>query len=160
MGAGSRGVRQLLWSADLEIRTIRPGSDEVTTARGQLQVVFDRRTNLLLSSDVDHQGGVPLTYNKVLAAKPGYQFDNPPDFHDVRSSRLGVTPPHDGASARLTTALTAATTLVSLTAFRALDYEFYADSDSTELDLDTGCTSTSGSINGRRRSRSRTSSTV
>ena len=31
--------------------------------------------------------------------------------------------------------LTPATTLVSLTAFRALDYEFYADSDSTELDL-------------------------
>ena len=32
-------------------------------------------------------------------------------------------------------ALTPATTLVSLTAFRALDYEFFADSDSTELDL-------------------------
>ena len=34
-------------------------------------------------------------------------------------------------------ALTPATTLVSLTAFRALDYEFFADSDSTELDLVT-----------------------
>ncbi len=32
-------------------------------------------------------------------------------------------------------ALTPATTLVSLTAYRALDYEFFADSDSTELDL-------------------------
>ena len=32
-------------------------------------------------------------------------------------------------------ALTPATTLVSLTAYRTLDYEFFADSDSTELDL-------------------------
>ena len=32
-------------------------------------------------------------------------------------------------------ALTPATTLVSLTAFRTLDYEFLVDSDSTELDL-------------------------
>jgi len=98
--------------------------------------VFDRRTNLLLSSDVDDQNGIPLTYNKVLVAKPGFQFDNPPDFHDVRSSLLswGDTL-HYGASGRLTMALTPATTLVSLTAFRALDYEFFADSDSTELDL-------------------------
>ena len=32
-------------------------------------------------------------------------------------------------------ALTPATTLVSLTAYRNLDYEFVAESDSTELDL-------------------------
>ena len=32
-------------------------------------------------------------------------------------------------------ALTSATTLVSLTAYRALDYDFFVDSDSTELDL-------------------------
>ena len=133
--AFARGVRDG-FVRDLEHPDHPLGSDDVTAARGQLQVVFDRRTNLLLSSDVDHQGGVPLTYNKVLAAKPGYQFDNPPDFHDVRSSLVswGDTL-HYGASARLTTALTPATTLVSLTAFRALDYEFYADSDSTELDL-------------------------
>ena len=99
-------------------------------------MVFDRRTNLLLSSDVDQQRGIPLTYNKVLVAKPGYQFDNPPDFHDVRSSLLAWNDTlHYGASARLTMALTPATTLVSLTAFRDLDYEFFADSDSTELDL-------------------------
>ena len=135
--AFARGVRDG-FVRDLEHPDRPLGSDDVTAARGQLQVVFDRRTNLLLSTDVDHQGGVPLTYNKVLAAKPGYQFDNPPAFHDVRSALLswGDTL-HYGASARLTTALTPATTLVSLTAFRALDYEFYADSDSTELDLDT-----------------------
>ena len=87
-------------------------------------------------ADVDHQDGVPLTYNKVLVAKPGFQFDNPPDFHDVRSSLLAWNHTlHDGASARLTMALTPATTLVSLTAFRTLDCEFLVDSDSTELDL-------------------------
>ena len=34
-------------------------------------------------------------------------------------------------------AVTPATTLVSLTAFRTLDYEFLADSDSAELNLIT-----------------------
>jgi iron complex outermembrane receptor protein len=112
------------------------GGDDGTAARGQLRVVFDRRTTLLLSSDVDHQTGIPLTYNKVLVAKPGYQFDNPPDFHDVRTSLLSSSNLlHYGASARLTMALTPATTLVSLAAYRNLDYEFFADSDSTELDL-------------------------
>jgi iron complex outermembrane receptor protein len=114
------------------------GGDDDTAARGQLRIVFDRRTSVLLSSDVDRQRGIPLTYNKVLVAKPGYQFDNPPDFHDVRSSvRAWNDTLHYGASARLTMAFSPATTLVSLTAFRALDYEFLADSDSTELDLIT-----------------------
>jgi len=121
---------------DLEHPDHPLGGDNDTAARGQLRVVFDRRTNLLLSGDVDHQTGIPLTYNKVLVAKPGFQFDNPPDFHDVRSSLLAWTNTlHDGASARLTMAVTPATTVVSLTAYRALDYEFFADSDSTELDL-------------------------
>ena len=133
--AFARGVRDG-FVHDLEHPDHPLGGDDDTAARGQLRVVFDRRTNLLLSSDVDHQTGIPLTYNKVLVAKPGYQFDNPPDFHDVRSSLLswGDTR-HYGASARLTMALTPATTLISLTAFRALDDEFLADSDSTELDL-------------------------
>ena len=133
--AFARGVRDGFVS-DLEHPDNPLGGDDDTAARGQLRVVFDRRTNLLLSSDVDDQNGIPLTYNKVLVAKPGYQFDNPPDFHDVRTSLLswGDTL-HYGASARLTIDLTPATTLVSLTAYRALDYEFLADSDSTELDL-------------------------
>jgi len=121
---------------DLEHPDHPLGGDDDTAARGQLRVVFDRRTSLLLSADVDHQDGVPLTYNKVLIAKPGFQFDNPPDFHDVRSSLLASNHTlHGGASARLTMTLTPATTLVSLTAFRALDREFLVDSDSTELDL-------------------------
>ncbi len=133
--AFARGVRDG-FVRDLDHPDHPLGGDDVTAARGQLQVVFDRRTNLLLSTDVDHQAGIPLTYNKVLEAKPGYQFDNPPGFHDVRTSLLAWNDTlHYGASARLTMALTPATSLVSLTAFRALDYEFVADSDSTELDL-------------------------
>jgi iron complex outermembrane receptor protein len=121
---------------DLEHPDHPLGGDDHTAARGQLRVVFDRRTSLLLSADVDHQDGLPLTYNKVLVAKPGFQFDNPPDFHDVRSSLLAWNHTlHRGASARLTATLTPAITLVSLTAFRALDREFLVDSDSTELDL-------------------------
>ena len=121
---------------DLEHTGNPLGGDNDTAARAQLRVVFDRRTSLLLSSDVDLQRGVPLTYNKVLVAKPGYQFDNPADFHDVRTSLLAWNDTqHYGATARLTMALAPATTLVSLTAFRALDYEFVVDSDITELDL-------------------------
>ena len=102
--AFERGVRDG-FVRDLEHPDHPLGGDDDTAARGQLRVVFDRRTSLLLSSDVDHQNGIPLTYNKVLVAKPGYQFDNPPDFHDVRSSLLswGDTL-HYGASARLTMA--------------------------------------------------------
>ena len=85
--AFARGVRDG-YVRDLEHPDHPLGGDDVTAARGQLRVVFDRRTNLLLSTDVDHQDGIPLTYNKVLVAKPGFQFDNPPDLHDVRSSLL------------------------------------------------------------------------
>jgi iron complex outermembrane recepter protein len=40
-----------------------------------------------------------------------------------------------GSSARLTLALTPSTTLVSLTGYRALDYEFVVESDTSELDV-------------------------
>ena len=83
--AFARGVRDG-YVRDLEHPDHPLGGDDVTAARGQLRVVFDRRTDLLLSSDVDVQDGTPLTFNKVLAAKPGFTFDNPPDLHDVRSS--------------------------------------------------------------------------
>ena len=63
---------------DLEHPDHPLGGDDDTAARGQLRLVFDRRTSVLLSSDVDQKRGIPLTYNKELAAKPGYQFDNPP----------------------------------------------------------------------------------
>jgi len=121
---------------DLEQPDRPLGGDDVTAGRGQLRLLLDRRTSLLLSADVDHQGGRPLTYNKVLAVKPGFQVDNPADSHEVRSSVLTRNHTmHAGASARLTAALTPSTTLVSLSAFRSLDFRFVVDSDSTELDL-------------------------
>ena len=135
--AFTRGVRDG-YVRDLEHPDHPLGGDDVTAARGQLRVVFDRRTDLLLSSDVDHQGGTPLTFSKVIAAKPGFAFDNPPDLHDVRASaRASNRTLQYGASARLTTALTPSTTLVSLIAYRNLDYEFFVDADITELDLIT-----------------------
>ena len=110
----------------------------MTAARGQLRVVFDRRTSLVLSTDIDVQNGTPLTFNKVLVPKPGFQFDNPPDFHDVRASVPAWNRTRQyGASVRLMTALTPSTTLVSLTGYRNLDYEFLVDADITELALIT-----------------------
>jgi outer membrane receptor protein involved in Fe transport len=90
----------------------------------------------VLSSDVDYQNGTPLTFNKALVVKPGFQIDNPPDLHDVRASVVGFTHTRQsGGSARLTMALTPSTTLVSLTGYRALDYEFVVESDTSELDV-------------------------
>jgi iron complex outermembrane receptor protein len=138
MGAASitRGVRDG-YVHDLEHPDHPLGGDDVTAARGQLRVVFDRRTSLLLSTDTDAQNGTPLTFNKVLVAKPGLQFDNPLGLHDVRTSALDWNnrTRQYGASARLTTALSQSTTLVSLTAYRSVDNEFFVDADITELNL-------------------------
>jgi iron complex outermembrane receptor protein len=135
--AFTRGVRDG-YVRDLEHPDHPLGADDVTAARGHLRVVLDRRTSLLLSSDVDYQGGTPLAFNKVLAVKPGFQVDNPPDLHDIRASALAWNRTLQyGASARLTTALTPSTTLVSLTAYRNLDYDFVSDADITELDVIT-----------------------
>ena len=135
--AFTRGVRNG-YVRDLEHPDHPLGGDDVTAGRGQLRVVFDRRTDLLLSTDVDVQDGTPLSFNKVLAAKPGFTFDNPPDLHDVRSSAFPYNRTlQSGVSARLTSALTPSTSLVSLTAYRNLDYEFFVDADMTELNLVT-----------------------
>jgi len=131
----TRGVRDG-YVRDLEHPEHPLGGDDVTAARGELRTVLDRRTDLLLSGDVDGQDGTPLTYNKVLAVKPGFHVDNPPDVHDVRASALAWNRTRQsGASARLTMAIAPSTTLVSLTAYRTLDFEFFADADVTEIDL-------------------------
>ena len=104
--AFARGVRDG-YVRDLDHPDHPLGGDDVTAARGQLLLVFDRRTNLWLSSDVDYQGGIPLAFNKALVVKPGFQIDNPPDLHDVRASvEASNRTWQSGASARLTTALT------------------------------------------------------
>jgi len=121
---------------DLDHRDHPLGGDDLTAARGQLRVIMRRGTDLLVSSDVSDQRGIPLTFNKVLQVKPGFAVNNPPDVHDVRTSTLASARVLQyGASARLTTMLTPSTSLVSLTAWRRLDNEFLVDADVTELDL-------------------------
>ena len=95
--AFARGVRDG-YVRDLEHPDHPLGGDDVTAARGQLRVVFDRRTNLLLSSDVDHQGGTPLTFNKVLAVKPGFHVRQP--ARSSRRSSIGARLEPDAAVRR------------------------------------------------------------
>ena len=112
------------------------GGDDLTAARAQLRVVLGRRTDLLFSADVGDQDGPLLTFNKVIQPKPGYSIDNPRDLREVRASTLASSSLRQyGASARLTAALTPATTLVSLTGFRGLENLFLVDADITELDV-------------------------
>jgi iron complex outermembrane receptor protein len=72
----------------------------------------------------------------VLEIKPGFQVDNPADLREVRTSALASNRTlQNGATARLTMDLTPSLKLVSLSAYRQLDYEFFADADITELEL-------------------------
>jgi iron complex outermembrane recepter protein len=112
------------------------GGEDVTAASGKLHWVLDRRTDIMFSGDVTHQDPIPLTYAKVLQVKPGFQVDNPAHLHEVRTS----TPAEgrimqSGGALRLTSRWPHATTLTSLTAFRALDYRVVNDADITELNL-------------------------
>jgi iron complex outermembrane receptor protein len=137
MGSGAilRGVREG-FVRDLDHPDHPLGGEDVTAARGKLRVVFNDRSDLLISADVTNQDPTPLTYAKVLAVKPGFQVDNPADVHEVRTSTLAEG--HNdqyGAAARLTIRLTPKTTLTSLTAFRKLDYQVINDADITELNL-------------------------
>jgi iron complex outermembrane receptor protein len=112
------------------------GGEDVTAARGKLHVLFNPRADLLLSADVTHQDPAPLVYAKVLAVKPGFSIDNPPDLHEVRTSVPAWSRNvHGGGSARFTMRVGRDLTLTSLTAVRALDYELLVDGDITELDL-------------------------
>jgi iron complex outermembrane receptor protein len=130
-----RGVREG-FVRDLDHPDHPLGGEDVTAARGKLRVVFNDRSDLLVSADVTNQDPTPLTFAKVLAVKPGFQVDNPADLREVRTSTLaeGHNDQH-GAAARLTLRLTPKTTLTSLTAFRKLDYQVINDADITELSL-------------------------
>jgi iron complex outermembrane receptor protein len=115
------------------------GGEDVTAMQAKLHMIFNRRSDLLLAGDVNHQDATPLTYAKVLAVKPGFQVDNPGDPHEVRTSTLAENRTfHYGASARFTVQVAPATTLTSLTAFRKLDFDNRNDADITELDLAAG----------------------
>ena len=133
--AFARGVRDG-YVRDLDHPDDPLGGDDLTAARGQLQLVLGRDAAVLVSSDLSDQRGIPLTFNKVLEAKPGFRVDNPPDLHQVRTSNSASGRVRlQGTSARLTATLTPSTTLVALTAFRRLHNEFLVDADITELDL-------------------------
>ena len=81
---------------------------------------------------------MPLFYAKVLAVKPGFTVDNPPDLHQVRTSTPSESRNvHYGGSAQFIWRPAPSTVLRSLFAARKLDYEFFIDSDSTELNLST-----------------------
>jgi iron complex outermembrane receptor protein len=72
----------------------------------------------------------------VVSLKPGYQVDNPESLHEVRASTLAQSRNLQyGAAARLTLRFSRGITVTSLTAFRQLDYDVFADSDITELAL-------------------------
>jgi iron complex outermembrane receptor protein len=115
------------------------GSEDVTAALGKLHFVFNRRSDLLVSGDVMHKDPTPLTYAKVLAVKPGFQVDNPPDPRDVRASTLAENRTLQyGGAARFTARVAQRTTLTSLTAYRRMDFDNWNDADITELKLTTG----------------------
>jgi iron complex outermembrane receptor protein len=137
MGSGAilRGVRRG-FVGDVDHTDHPLGGEDVTAARAQVRVVFNQRLSLLVSGDFTHRDPIPLTYAKVLAVKSGFQVNNPPGMHAVRTS----TPAESrsmlfGTSARLTMQLTPATAVTSLSAFRKLDYNVLVDGDITELDL-------------------------
>jgi iron complex outermembrane receptor protein len=121
---------------DLEHPDRPMGGDDVVAGRAQVAAVLGPRASVLVAGDMSRQSGIPLTFSKVLAVKPGFEVDNPADLHEVRASMpVSSSLSQYGASARLTMTLTPATTLVTLTAFRGLDYEFLLDADITELDI-------------------------
>jgi iron complex outermembrane receptor protein len=112
------------------------GGDNLTAARAQMRFIVGRNTEVLVSSDAGNQRGIPLSFNKVLRVKPGFPVANPAASREVRTSaRSSARIVQFGASARLTAALTTSTTLVSLSAWRGLDNDFFVDADVTELDL-------------------------
>lgn len=132
-----RGVRQG-YVRDVDHPDHLLGGEDVTAARGQLRIVFNPRSDLLMSADVNHRDPNPLTWAKVLAVKPGFEsrVDNPADPREVRTSTVAEGRNLQyGASARLRVDLTPSMQLASLTAFRKLDYDRLVDTDITELEL-------------------------
>ena len=123
---------------DLEHPSHTLGGDNLTAARAQLRAIVDRRTDLLVSADVTDQEGTLLTFNKVLQVKPGFMISNTADFQEVRTSTpASSVVSQSGVTARLTSALTPSTTLVSLSSYRRVRNNILADADITELPLVT-----------------------
>jgi iron complex outermembrane receptor protein len=131
----TRGVRDG-YVRDLNHPDQPLGGDDFTSARGQLRVVLSARSDVVLSADGSDQAGRILSNHKILSIKPGFTVDNPAEPRDVRLSTVnssGVR--HSGAMARVTSQVTPATTLISITGFRRLNNQYISDADVSELDL-------------------------
>ena len=114
------------------------GSEDTWAGRGQLRFVFGKDGDLLLSGDYGRSTGVPLTYAKPIAPKPGFSFDSPSSLWAVRTSHVTTGRNiQQGAAGKLTLRLNRTTTLTSLTAYRRSNYRFFIDADATELSLQT-----------------------
>jgi iron complex outermembrane receptor protein len=114
------------------------GGTDVTATRGTLRFFFGGRSELRITGDFTHRDPTPLFYPKVLAVKPGFTVDNPPDLHQVRTSTPSESRNvHYGGSAEFMWKPAPSTVLRSLFAARKLDYDVFIDADSTELDLST-----------------------
>ena len=111
------------------------GGDDVTAARGQLRMVFDRRTNCSCRAMSTCRPGLRWASTRPWSRSRVFRSTTR-RIHDVRASvEASGRTRQSGASARLTAALTPSTTFVSLTAYRTLDYEFFVDSDTSELNV-------------------------
>jgi len=133
--AFARGVRDG-YVRDLNHPELPLGGDDLTSARGQLRVVLNPRSDVVLSTDLSDQAGRILSNHKILSIKPGFTVDNPAEPRDVRLSTVnssGVR--QSGAMARVTSQLTQSTTLISITGFRRLNNQYVSDADVSELDL-------------------------
>jgi iron complex outermembrane receptor protein len=130
-----RGVRRG-FVRDLDHPDHPLGGEDVTAGRAKVRLLLGPQSDLLLAADVTRQDPVPLFYSKVLAVKPGFTVDNPPDLWEVRTSTLAESRNlQNGASARFTQRLPGGATLSNLLAYRSLDYDLLVDTDITELDL-------------------------
>jgi iron complex outermembrane receptor protein len=111
------------------------GRDSFSTL-GKLRAVMGPRADLLFAADVTSRDPRPLSYNKVLAAKPGVVLDNPAGFWDVRTSDAARSRQRQGgASLRARWQASAAVNVQSLTAARWVDHEVEFDSDFSERSL-------------------------
>jgi iron complex outermembrane recepter protein len=121
---------------DLEHPEHSLGSEDTWAGRGQVRVLFGKRSDLLVSGDYGRFDGNPLSYAKVMLPKPGFRFDNPAGLWNVRASHLSTgNNVQYGTSAKINVQLNPTTVFHSLTAYRKSDYRYFIDPDATELPI-------------------------
>jgi iron complex outermembrane receptor protein len=112
------------------------GSEDATDVRGKLQMFAGGRADITAAFDINYHRPIPLGYFKVLAAKPGFTFENPAGFREVKTSVAAATRTLQyGGSLRANVRLPRGLNLGSLLAYRLLDHSLDVDGDITELQL-------------------------